>query len=197
MGYNQTDKGFYMHHSLRIYSRYRELFLKYYIFQAKWTKIPLVGRLVRRVANLYGKKGSAAYLLTLDEAEEIVDISEGLALGPCTCRAVFKNCDNPINAEIMVGLSRNVFIEERPHDYREITREEAKDVLRQCHQRGLIPTIVKCRQDFYAICNCCSCCCVPLRLSKQYGIGNALGRSGDIVREFKQRQLVNEGLKVT
>ena len=182
-----------MHHTLRLYSRYREVILKFYIFMARWTKIPLLGRLVRWVANLYGKKGSAAYLLTLDEAEEIVDISEGLALGPCDCRAVFRNCNNPINAEIMVGLSRNVFIEERPHDYQEITKQEAKDVLRQCHQRGLIPTIVKCRQDFYAICNCCSCCCVPLRLSKQYGIGNALTRSDDIVREFRERQLLNEG----
>ncbi len=176
-----------MHHSLRLYSRYRELFLRYYIFQAKWTRIPLVGKVVRRVANLYGKKVSRAYRLTLDEANEIVDISEGLALGPCTCRAVFRNCDNPINTEIMVGLSRNIFIDERPHDYREITKQEAKDILRQCHQSGLIHTIVKCRQDFYAICNCCSCCCVPLRLSRKYGIGNALTKNNDIIREFKER----------
>lgn len=182
-----------MHHSLRLYSRHREWVLKFYIFMARWTKIPLIGKLVRGVANLYGKKGSRAYLLTLNEAEEIVDSSGGLALGPCDCRTVFRNCDNPINTEIMVGLSRNVFIEERPHDYQEITKQEAKDVLRQCHQRGLIPTIVKCRQDFYAICNCCSCCCVPLRLSKEYGVGNALVRSDDIVREFRERQL----LKVT
>jgi hypothetical protein len=181
-----------MHHSVRVYSRYRELFLRYYIFQAKWTRIPLLGRGIRKMANIYGKKGSSAYLLTFDEVNEIVDNSEGLALGPCTCRAVFGNCDNPINAEIMVGLSRNIFIEERPHDYREITKQEAKDILRQCHQNGLIHTIIKCRQDFYAICNCCSCCCVPLRLKKEYGIGNALVRSDDIVREFKTRQIFKE-----
>ena len=174
-----------MHHSLRLYSRYRELFLRYYIFQAKWTKIPLVGRAVRGVANLYGKRVSRAYLLTLDDANEIVDFSEGLALGPCACRAVFSNCDKPINTEIMVSLSRNIFMEERPHEYREITKQEAKDILRQCHQSGLIQTIAKCRQDFYAICNCCSCCCVPLRLNKKYGIGNALTRNNDIIRQFK------------
>src|SRR4030042_599322 len=106
-----------MHHSLRTYSRYRELFLRYYIFQAKWTKIPVIGSLVRKVANLYGGKASAAYLLTLQEAQEIVDNSDRLALGPCTCRAVFKNCDNPLDTEIMVGLGENVFTEERPHDY--------------------------------------------------------------------------------
>lgn len=117
---------FEMHHSLRLYSRYRELFLRYYVFQAKWTRVPLLGSVVRKVANIYGKKGSSAYLLTSDGANEIVDNSEGLALGPCTCRVVFGNCDNPINTEIMVGLSRNIFIEERPHDYREITKQRPK-----------------------------------------------------------------------
>lgn len=177
-----------MHHSLRIYSRYRELFLRYYIFQAKWTRIPIIGSVVRKVANAYGKKMSGAYVLTLHEANEIVDISDGLALGPCTCRAVFKNCDKPINTEIMVGLNRNIFIEERPQDYREITKEEAKHILKQCHESGLIHTILKCRQDFYAICNCCSCCCVPLRLTQKYGIGNALVRKGNIVEELRERQ---------
>ncbi len=178
-----------MHHSLRIYSRYRELFLRYYMFQAKWTKLPLVGRLVRKVANLYGSKASGAYLLTLPEAIKIVDSSNGLALGPCSCRKVFKNCQNPTNAEIVLSLGRNIFVEEEPHDYQEITKEQAKEVLRQCHQRGLIHTITKCRQDFYAICNCCPCCCVPLRLNKQYGIGNALVRDSNIVEQFKMRQL--------
>lgn len=178
-----------MHHTLKLYSRYRELALRYYIFQAKWTKIPLIGRLVRMVANAYGKNVSAAYLLNLQEANEIVDSASGLALGPCTCRDVFKNCDNPINAEIIVGMSRKVFMEGRPHEYREITKDEAKDILKQCHQRGLIHTIVKWQGDFYAICNCCSCCCVPLRLLKKYGIGNALVRVDNIVEELKKRQL--------
>ncbi len=163
------------------------------MFGARCTGIPLVGRLVRRVANLYGRNMEGAYLLTPSEAEEVVDISEGLAVGPCTCRGVFKNCDNPINAEIMLGLTRNIFVEERPHDYREITKQEAKDILRQCHQRGLIHTIIKCRQDFYAICNCCSCCCVPLRLSKEYGIGNAINKSGDIVQQFKNYRFSHPG----
>ncbi len=182
-----------MHHSLRLYSRHRELFLKYYIFQARWTRIPVIGNLVRWVANAYGRNMEGAYLLTTGEAEAIVDSAEGLSLGPCTCRTVFRNCAHPVNTEIMVGLSRNVFVEERPQDYQEISKQEAKGILRQCHQRGLIHTIIKCRQDFYAICNCCSCCCVPLRLSRQYGIGKALTRSDDIVQEFKEHQLLHSG----
>ena len=178
-----------MHHSLRIYSRYREQFLRYYIFQAKWTKLPVIGKLVRMVANAYGQKASGAYLLTLNEAYEIVDSAEGVALGHCTCREVFHNCHHPINTEIMVGLTRNIFIAERPHEYQEITGDKAKDILKQCHQQGLMQTIIKCRQDFYAICNCCPCCCVPFRLNKNYGIGKALTRNKNIVQEFKARRL--------
>ena len=68
-----------------------------------------------------------------------------------------------------------------------ITKGQAREILRQCNVNGLIHTIIKCRQDFYAICNCCSCCCVPLRLNKQYGIGNALVRKSNIVEEVKER----------
>jgi len=159
---------------LRFYSRYRESFLRFYIFMAKWTRVPLIGGLVRVIANLYGKKGSQGGLLSLEEAEAIVDCSEGLAVGPCTCRQVFRNCNNPLDVEIMLGLTRNIFLEQRPQDYKEITKEKAKKILRDCHQQGLIQSIIKCRKDFYAICNCCSCCCVPLRLKKEYGIGQAL-----------------------
>lgn len=178
-----------MHHALRFYSRYREWFLRYYIFQAKWTRIPLIGRLVRKIANTYGKKGSGAYFLTVDEACQIVDSSSAVALGPCSCRSVFRNCDNPIETEIMLGTARNIFIEHRPQEYREITREEAKEIIRKCHERGLIHTIVRCREDFYALCNCCSCCCVPLRLRKDYGIGNAAVRSENIVEQFRERRI--------
>ena len=181
-----------MHHSLRFYSGHREFVLKLYMFFAHWTKIPLIGRLVRRVANAYGKNMEGGYLLTTDEAEQIVDSAEGVAVGPCTCRAVFRNCDNPIDVEIMLGATRHIFMEHMPHDSHEITREEAKNILRDCHRRGLIHAIIKCREDYYAICNCCTCCCVPLRLSKQYGIGNAITRSADIVQEFKDYQLSHQ-----
>jgi hypothetical protein len=176
-----------MHHSLKIYSRYREFFLKYYIFQAKWTRIPIIGRLVRWVANSYGRNASGAYLLTLEEAVEIVESAKGLALGPCDCRSVFHNCDNPINAEIMIGLTQNVFMTERPSQYKEIDKQKAKEILQECHQRGLLHTVVRCQHDFYAICNCCSCCCVPLRLNREYGIGNALIRDKEIVARVKEQ----------
>jgi hypothetical protein len=175
-----------MHHSLRLYSRYRELILRYYIFQSKWTKIPLLGKLVRYTANRFGNNVEQGYLLTPREAEAIIDLSVNLTLGPCTCRTVFKKCDNPVDTEIMVGVAQDVFIQERPQDYQEITKQEAKNILKRCRQKGLIHTVMRFQKDYYAICNCCACCCVPLRLKREYDIGNALIRHTDIVGEFRK-----------
>lgn len=173
-----------MHHTLRLYSRYREAFLRYYIFQAGWTRIPVIGELVRKAANYYGQN-HCAYALTHEDAIQIIDASPSVSLGPCACRSVFRNCDNPTEGEIIVGTGTNVFTEERPQDYRQVSKQEAKEVLLLGRQRHLVPTIVRCSHDFYAICNCCPCCCVPLRLKNNYGIGNALVRNPEIVDVFR------------
>jgi len=180
-----------MHHSLKFYSGHREWFLRFYMFWARWTRIPLLGWLVRRIANAYGDNTHGAYLLSPSEAEAVVDIAEGVALSRCTCRTMHRNCNNPIEAEILVGPARHIVSKCLNKGAREITREEAREILRDCHQRGLIQTILRCRDDFYAICNCCACCCVPLILSKQYGIGSVLVRHQDIVQEFKDYQLMH------
>lgn len=177
-----------MHHSLRFYSGNRRMVLRFYMLFGGLTRVPLLGRLARWTANAYGRNLHRAYLLTPPEAFELVNVAEGLAVTACDCRRVFKNCDHPLDTEILLGPTRHVILEAMPKDSREITREEAAEVLRRSQARGLIFTILKCREDFYAICSCCSCCCVPLRLSKQYGIGGALARHADIVREYREFQ---------
>ena len=175
-----------MHHTLKMYSRHREASLKFYLFWAAWTKIPLIGLVVRAVGNWWGKKLEGGLLLKTAEAEQIVDMAVQLAVGPCACRTLSHKCDNPVQVEIMLGMEGNVFVTERPQDYRRISKEEAKTILRDCHARGLIHTIVAVQGEPYAICNCCTCCCVPLRLSKLYGIKNALIRREGVVEEFKR-----------
>lgn len=173
-----------MHHALKFYSRYRESFLRYYIFQAKWTRLPIIGEMVRSIAQAYGKKRHSVYLLSLEQAFEIIGLSTRLALGPCSCRKVFKKCDNPASAEILIGTGVDIFAGNRLGDCREITKQEAIEVLTACHEKHLLHTLVKCGENFYALCNCCSCCCVPLRLKRDYGIGSAFSKADNIVELF-------------
>jgi hypothetical protein len=177
-----------MLHVLKFYSSNRPFVLRLYIFFAAWTKIPVIGGLARRVANAYGRSNHRAYLLTPAEADELVKSAGALAVGHCDCRAVFKKCRHPVESEILLGPNQHVLHEAMPPGSREITKEEALKILEANRRSGLIQTIVKCGNVFYAMCSCCSCCCVPLRLSKQYGIGDALVRHDNIVQEFKSSQ---------
>ena len=178
-----------MHHSLRFYGQHQHQFLRLYIFLAKLTNIPFIGKWVRSAANIHGQHGHHGYLLTLAEAEQIIDASGSVALGPCSCRQTFRHCDSPIMSEIVVGIGAEVFSQIRTDEFHEISKEAAKDILRQCHQKQLTHTIMKCWQDFYAICNCCNCCCVPTRLKQHYGIEYALVRNKEIVEDFRRQQL--------
>ncbi len=181
-----------MHHTLRFYGANRKNTLRVYMFFARWTRLPLVGRLVRWVANRYARGQHRAYLLSPAEAEELIDIAGGVAAAACTCRQLHGSCENPRDNEILLGPTRHIFLETMPHDSQEISRAAAREVLRDSHRRGLILTIIKCRGDFYAICSCCACCCVPLRLSREYGIGEVVVRHKDIVAEFKEYQRAYE-----
>ncbi len=178
-----------MHHTLRFYSGNRSSIIKGYMFFGRWTRIPLLGRLVRKLANAYGRNMHRAYLLSPKEAEELVNIATGVAAGPCDCRKAYGKCDHPTDNEILLGPTRHIMLEAMPKDSREISRETAVEILHDSQRRGLMLSIAKCRGDYYAICSCCSCCCVPLRLSKQYGIGEALVRHKDIVKEYREYQL--------
>ncbi len=180
-----------MHHTLKFYNLNRKWIIRFYMFFATGTRIPLLGRLVGKIANAYGRSQHHAYLLTPAEAEELLTIAGGLAAAPCTCRNIYKKCRHPRDNEVLLAPSRHVLLETMPHDAQEITIEKAGEILKDSQRHGLILTILKCRDDYYAICSCCSCCCVPLRLSKQYGIGEALVRHKDIVKEFREYIAVN------
>ncbi len=176
-----------MHHTLKFYSKNRRNILRFYIFFARWTRVPLLGGLVRYIGNRWSGLHNA-YLLTPAEAKELVELSEGVARAECSCRKVFKNCDNPRDNEILLGPTRHVIEEAMPEDSREIDKQTALEILEDSHKRGLILTAIQCRGDYYAICSCCSCCCVPLRLNKQYGIGQALVRHKNIVEMYREYQ---------
>ena len=175
-----------MHHTLKFYNANRKGILRFYMFLAACTRIPFLGKLVRKFSNSYGRSQHHAYLLNPAEAKELVTLAVGLAAATCTCRTVFRKCSHPRDNEILLAPSKHVLEETMPRDAQEITPEKAAEILQDSQRRGLVLTILKCRGDFYAICSCCSCCCVPLRLSKQYGVGEALVRHKDIVKEFRE-----------
>jgi hypothetical protein len=173
-----------MHHTLKFYNSNRSFILRFYMFGARCTKIPLIGGLVRKIANAYARGEHHAYLLTPEEATKLIPLAGAIASSKCTCRTLYHKCDNPKDNEILLAPTRHVLLETMPEGAEIITPVRAMEILNDSRRRGLVMTIIKCRGDYYAICSCCTCCCVPLRFSKKYNIGEALLRHKDIVKEF-------------
>ena len=175
-----------MHHTLKFYNLNRKVVLRLYMFFMPLTRIPLIGRLASMIANAYTRSQHHAYLLTVAEAKEMLKLAGALAASSCTCRSIYHKFKHPKDNELLLSPSKHVLEETITREGQEITREKAEEILEDSHRRGLVLTVIKCRGDYYAICSCCSCCCVPLRVSKQYGIGEVLVRHKDIVKEFRE-----------
>jgi len=117
-----------------------------------------------------------------------VDLAKSVFVAPCS-RKVYHNCDNPAACEIVLGDSASEIFASREDQIHEISRGETKELLRLAHARHLTQSIMHCGDHYYAICSCCSCCCVPTRLKQNFGIGRALERNPNVVRDFAQQLL--------
>jgi ferredoxin len=81
----------------------------------------------------------------------------------CPCRASRSNPCEPLDVCLIVGEPFAGFIlEHHPSRARWISQEEAVDILTAEHERGHVHHAFfkdAMLGRFYAICNCCSCCC--------------------------------------
>jgi len=90
----------------------------------------------------------------------------------CPCRHARENPCQPTDVCMIVGDGAFV-VEHHPQRARRVTQEEALDVLQAEHERGHVHTAYfkdACDNRFYAICNCCSCCCGGLEAMVKYGV---------------------------
>jgi Pyruvate/2-oxoacid:ferredoxin oxidoreductase delta subunit len=86
-----------------------------------------------------------------------------IAVLQCPCRASRSKPCQPLDVCLIVGEPFASFIvEHHPRRARWITREECMEILREEHERGHVHHAFfkdAMLGRFYAICNCCSCCC--------------------------------------
>lgn len=116
----------------------------------------------------------------------ILQNPESIAVGPCGCRL---NSDNPcleypMEVCIMVGDPGAEFIANLNPKFRQITQDEAIKILEDSHKRGDIHCAYFKREianRFFAICNCCSCCCMGVKMWNMIGGIEGAKASGDLV----------------
>jgi len=105
----------------------------------------------------------------------ILDNPGSIAVGICACRAASpKPCLPPDKQEVclFIGDPYASFIAEKSPLFRKCTQEEAVAVIEAAHKRGDV-SFAYFKKDmgnrFFAICNCCSCCCQGVKAWNTYG----------------------------
>jgi len=91
----------------------------------------------------------------------------------CGCRGSSPNPCLPTQVCLVVGQPFVDFVlEHHPQGSRRLTQTEALKLLRGEHERGHLHTAWfkdAMLDRFYAICNCCKCCCAGIEIMMKYG----------------------------
>ena len=164
-----------------IYGRWTNQYAKYYLLG--WLCRRMDPRRAKRLTDHYHGK-----VLTHDHAEAIVGLDHDIPLqdleqiipyatardlvlnGPpdvvaleCCCRHARAEPCQPTQVCMIIGQPFVDFIlEHRPSDTRRLSQSEALELLDQERERGHVHTAWfkdVMLNRFYAICNCCKCCC--------------------------------------
>lgn len=129
--------------------------------------------------HFLGTRALVSQAATLDETYRFIDeLPEqySLAVGPCRCRSGNHNCAHAIDTDIVILQTATIWYRDLfPHDYRVISKREAKEICRQSRAAGMIQCIdrhmyFRDSTNYFVICNCCKESCIPLvayRLFKQ------------------------------
>jgi len=163
----------------------------------------------RRLADRYHGKvvptDAAEQLVTLDAPVELRDLEQIIPYATardivmrepdhivaleCPCRSVRKDPCLPLDVCLIIGEPFASFVaEHHPEKSRWITPQEAVDVLRAERDRGHVHHAFfkdAMLHRFYAICNCCPCCCGAMQA---FGNGTPmLAPSGYVSTVDKER----------
>jgi electron transport complex protein RnfB len=114
-------------------------------------------------------------VLPYEELSGMLDRAETFALAECACRVSVGGCDAPRDVCLIFGKTAEFLIHRTIA--REITREQADDVLCRSEEAGLVHTTNNSQDRLNFVCNCCPCCCTILRGLTQLHNPNAFAKS--------------------
>jgi formate hydrogenlyase subunit 6/NADH:ubiquinone oxidoreductase subunit I len=113
---------------------------------------------------------------------EMVEKEESFAAARCCCRHMAEYRGDPCHVEgvpeyscLSFGKVAD-FVVERNFGKR-ITKEECREILKTCAEKGLVHNSNNFIEGLQFICNCCPCCCLFLRLIKDMGNLNIIDAS--------------------
>ena len=106
-------------------------------------------------------------ILDIDSASAMVRNAAVVAVTKCTCRLIAGKCNHTLEACLQIDNAARYTIDRGSG--REISKDEALALLKQCEQEGLVHVTINKAHAGHFICNCCSCCCQSLPVMISFG----------------------------
>ena len=125
-----------------------------------------------------------------DEISTLIDKAEIVSVGPCSCRRARRlmgeGCGH-LEEDMCMYLNENARTYIKTGAHREVSKEEAYQILKRAEDNGLVHEINQAPgfEDASAICNCCGCSCFALRIGEYFRKPDSL-RSNFVARVDKQ-----------
>lgn len=123
------------------------------------------GKHFARVIPIEQTVASDLSVFAFEEAVKYVDEADTISVATCYCRherrLLDHGCEYPDEVCLQFGPFAK-FVSKRGFG-REISHEEAREILKKSADAGLIATSSNTRDRIDFICNCCTCCCGILR----------------------------------
>lgn len=127
----------------------------------------LLPKPITRVIMVQQPVDARSRILAYEDVENIVSNADKVAVVKCTCRLIDGKCGKPLDVCLQVGKGADYALERGTG--RQVTRDEAMDIIRECEEAGLIHVVTNRSGDSPFICNCCEDCCVAFGIAIKFG----------------------------
>lgn len=108
------------------------------------------------------------HVLAFEDVQEIISNARNIAVTKCTCRLTAHKCERTLEACLQINKAADYAVTRGTG--RQITKEEALDLIRRCEVEGLIHVVMNKQSVDHFICNCCSCCCQTMPILIKHNI---------------------------
>lgn len=147
------------------------------IYHGKVVRLPDALKLATQKENLHLVPSEK--VMPFKVARDIIlENPDSIVVGTCPCRAISEHpcLPPPMEVCLFIGDPNASFIAVQNPKYHKISQEEAVKILEDCHKRGFVHTAYfekAASNRFNAICNCCKCCCLGIKMFHLLGITTA------------------------
>jgi ferredoxin len=102
----------------------------------------------------------------------VIKQPHAIAVIDCACRKAHRKHCEPTQVCMIIGQPFVDFVMDQNPSARRLTEQEALALLKAEHERGHVHCAWfkdACLGRFYAICNCCKCCCSGVKAMEEFG----------------------------